>query len=63
MISFSKSLKLFKMKAATKFFTGVLLTMVAIFVFESIYNWKESKASFMKAYHEGRDSGSTMVKK
>jgi hypothetical protein len=51
------------MKAATKFFTGVLLTMIAIFVFESIYNWKESKDSFMKAYHEGRDSGSTMVTK
>jgi hypothetical protein len=63
MIFFSKSLKLFKMKAASKFFTGVLLTMIAIFVFESIYNWKESKDSFMKAYHKGTDSGSTVVTK
>lgn len=43
------------MKAATKFFTGLLLTMIAIFFFESIYNWDESKESFMKAYNEGRN--------
>jgi hypothetical protein len=32
-----------KMKAAKKFFTRVALTMIAIFVFESIYNWNESE--------------------
>jgi membrane protein required for beta-lactamase induction len=32
-----------KMKAAKKFFTRVALTMIAIFVFESIYNWNESR--------------------
>jgi hypothetical protein len=42
-----------KMKAAKKFFTRVALTMIAIFVFESIYNWNESRDSFMKAYNEG----------
>jgi hypothetical protein len=31
------------MKAAKKFFTRVALTMIAIFVFESIYNWNESE--------------------
>jgi hypothetical protein len=31
-----------KMKAAKKFFTRAL-TMIAIFVFESIYNWNESE--------------------
>jgi hypothetical protein len=46
------------MKVATKFFTGVFLTMIAIFVVESINNWNESKEAFMKAYHEGRDSSS-----
>jgi hypothetical protein len=35
--------------------------MIAIFVFESIYN--ESRDSFMKAYNEGIDKGSTMTTK
>jgi hypothetical protein len=34
--------------------------MIAIFVFESIYNWNESRDSFMKAYNEGIDKGSTI---
>jgi hypothetical protein len=33
------------------------------FVFESIYNWNESRDSFMKAYNEGIDKGSTMATK
>jgi hypothetical protein len=37
--------------------------MIAIFVFESIYNWNESRDSFMKAYNEGIDKGSTMATK
>jgi len=49
------------MKEAKKLFTGVLLTMVALFIIESIYNWKESKAAFMKAYDEGRNPASTIV--
>jgi hypothetical protein len=51
------------MKVAKKFFTGVALTMIAIFVFESIFNWNESRDSFMKAYNEGIDKGSTMATK
>jgi hypothetical protein len=51
------------MKAAKKFFTGVSLIMIAIFVFESIYNWNESRDSFMKAYNEGINNGSALVKK
>jgi hypothetical protein len=49
------------MKAAKKLFTGVLLTMVALFIIESIYNWEESKAAFMKAYDKGRNPASTIV--
>jgi hypothetical protein len=50
------------MKAAKKFFTRVALTMIAIFVFESIYNWNEFR-DFMKAYNEGIDKGSTIATK
>jgi hypothetical protein len=39
-----------------KFLTGVILTIVAIFILESVYNWKESKAAFMEAYYNGLNS-------
>jgi hypothetical protein len=51
------------MKAAKKLFIGVALTMIAIFVFESICNWNESRDSFTKAYNEGIDKSSTMTTK
>lgn len=57
----NRQIKPIKMKEAKKLFTGVLLTMVALFIIESIYNWKESKAAFMKAYDEGRNPASTIV--
>lgn len=44
------------MNALKKFITGVILTMVALFIIESVYNWKESKAAFMDGYHNGRNS-------
>ncbi|SDW86793.1 hypothetical protein [Flavobacterium degerlachei] len=51
------------MKTIKNFFTGVLLTMVAIFIIESVYNWKESKTAFMQAYHNGRNSDYNTEKK
>jgi hypothetical protein len=51
------------MNAIKKLITAVLLTMVALFIMESVYNWKESKAAFMEAYHNGRNSDSNNDKK
>lgn len=51
------------MKIIKKFFTGVLLTMVAIFIIESVYNWNESKTAFMQAYHNGLSSDYNIDKK
>jgi hypothetical protein len=44
------------MNTIKKFLTGVILTIVAIFILESVYNWKESKAAFMEAYYNGLNS-------
>jgi hypothetical protein len=55
--------KINKNESSYKILYWSLLTMIAIFVFESINNWNESKEAFMKAYHEGRDSNSTLITK
>ncbi|MGO4818483.1 hypothetical protein [Flavobacterium sp. W22_SRS_FP1] len=44
------------MNGLKNFLTGVILTMVALFIIESVYNWKESKAAFMEAYYNGLNS-------
>ena len=51
------------MNIIKKFFIGVLLTIVVIFIVESVYNWKESKAAFMEAYYNGRNSDYGINKK
>jgi hypothetical protein len=51
------------MKELKKFMVGITLTMVALFIMESVYNWKESKAAFMEAYHAGCTSELNIVKK
>ncbi|EIA08916.1 hypothetical protein HJ01_01682 [Flavobacterium frigoris PS1] len=37
--------------------------MVALFIIESVYNWKESKAAFMDGYHNGRNYDYNIEKK
>lgn len=44
------------MKVTSRDVRVFVLGMLAFLVFESIYNWEESKAAFMDGYHSGRNS-------